>query len=113
MTDTTEERKEDRVVRLRTRALSVFVDTTCSVRCAWAMPVYMSVNLNSGGGRERHLTIHRHYRRTHSHAGTQRGLTTSLLLAFFVLTEQTGVLCTFHFKDVVKLLKALWSRQCA
>lgn len=28
----------------------VFVDTTCGVRCAWTMPVYMSVKVNTGGG---------------------------------------------------------------
>lgn len=38
------------------RALFIFVDTTCSVCCAWAMPVYMSVKVNSGAGKERCLT---------------------------------------------------------
>lgn len=54
----TEERKENRVMCLRAPSLSVFVDTTCGVCCAWAMPVYVSVKVNSGGGKERHLTIH-------------------------------------------------------
>lgn len=47
----TKERTEDRIVCLRARALSVLVDTTCSVRCAWAMPVYMTVKVNSGEGK--------------------------------------------------------------
>lgn len=38
------------------RALFIFVDTTCSVCCAWAMPVYTSVKVNSGAGKERCLT---------------------------------------------------------
>lgn len=74
------------------QALGIFVDTTCSVCCAWAMPVYVSPKVNSGGGKERHLAIHTGTKKNSLslslwHAGTLHGLTTSFLFTLFVLTD--------------------------